>query len=267
MSALFPPLNVSVTGHGTRTLVFGNGFGTVASIWTPIVEALAADHRVVTFDMAGSGRAERAWQASRHVRLEGFAEDLIHIIEGLDAEKITYIGHSLAGMVGVVAACAEPALFERMILIGASARYLDDPAAHYVGGMSSDAVEQILAAISQDYAAWANGFSQLMMGHADQPGLATGFAHTLKALRPDIALAGMEMILHADRRADCKELGALGIPTLVLQTRQDAAVPQSASHWLADALHAQWTELDLEGHFPHLVNPSLVASRIRAFLG
>ena len=115
---------MTVTGSGARTLVLGNGFGTVQSIWAPIVEALALDHRVVTFDPAGCGAAEKAWQRSRHVRLEGYAEDLLGIIEDLDTDQVTYVGHSFSGMAGVLAANTEPALFERMILIGASARYL-----------------------------------------------------------------------------------------------------------------------------------------------
>ena len=104
------------------------------------------------------------------------------------------------------------------------------------------------------------------MGNPDQPDLAAGFAQSLKMLRPDIALAVLEMVWRSDRRVDCRTLGSRGIPTLVLQTRHDAAVPQGASRWLAEALHAHWKELDLEGHFPHVLAPSLVARHIRDFL-
>lgn len=121
-------------------------------------------------------------------------------------------------MTGVLAACAEPFLFDRMVLIGASARYLDESGDGYVGGMVSANLDQVLEGMAHDYAAWANGFSKVFMGNADQPSLAAGFEATLRALRPDIALAVIEMILRSDRRADCRQLGALGIPTLVLQT-------------------------------------------------
>jgi sigma-B regulation protein RsbQ len=120
--------------------------------------------------------------------------------------------------------------------------------------------------MSQDYAAWANGFSQAFMGNPDKPDLAAGFAQALRALRPDVALAVIEMILRSDEREDCERLGALGIPTLVMQTRRDVAVPQAASGWLARALRAQWLELDLEGHFPHLLDPALVTRHLRTFL-
>lgn len=266
MPSLSSSLRVTLTGQGARTLVLGNGFATEQSIWAPIVEDLAADYRVVTFDPAGSNTTSEAWQPSRHRRLEGYAEDLLGIIEALGVDKISYIGHSFSGMTGVLAACAEPSLFERMVLIGASARYLDEPGDGYAGGMVSANVDQVVEAMGQDYAAWANGFSKVFMGNADQPSLAAGFADMLRSLRPDIALAVIEMILRSDRRADCRQLGALGIPTLVLQTRQDAAVPSAAAHWLAQALGARYEELDLEGHFPHLLDPQLIVRRLRNFL-
>lgn len=260
------PPPITITGQGPRTLVFGNGFGTVQSIWAPMVRDLAADHRIVTFDTAGCGAAQQAWQRSRHSRLEGYAEDLLAVIESLDVERITYIGHSFSGMAGVLAAAAEPSLFERIVLIGASARYLNDPDNGYTGGMSPTDVEQALQMLSLDFAAWANGFSQVFMANSDRPDLAASFAATLKALRPDIALTVIEMILLSDRRADCLALGALHIPTLVMQTRRDAAVSHAASQWLAQTLQARWIELDLEGHFPHQVDPALVTRHVRDFL-
>lgn len=266
MNSLLHQLHVAVTGQGARTLVFGNGFGTLQSVWSPIVQELSRDWRVVTFDPAGSGSTLPAWQRSRHGRLEGYAEDLLSIIEGQGVGPVTYVGHSFSGMVGVLAAVVEPALFERMVLIGASARYLDDPQSGYQGGMQDTDVDQVVKAMSQDYASWANGFSQVFMGNLDKPDLACGFAESLRTLRPDVALATIEMILRSDQRVECRQLGGLGIPTLVMQTRHDAAVPRAASQWLAQTLRAQWQELDLEGHFPHVLDPRLVASRIRAFV-
>lgn len=266
MDSLSHQLHISVTGQGRRTLVFGNGFGTVQSIWAPIVADLAADHRVITFDCAGSSGNPEVWQRARHTRLEGYAEDLLRVMDTAGADPITYIGHSFAGMVGVVAACVEPSRFERVALIGASARYLNDPEAGYVGGLISSQVDEVALAMKQDYAAWANGFSQHFMGNPDKPILAAGFATTLQSLRPDVALAVIEMILRSDRRDDCRQFAALGIPTLVLQTRADAAVPSTAASWLVQTLQARYEELDLEGHFPHMLDPDLVTRHLRAFL-
>lgn len=266
MPSIQQRLHATVKGQGPRTLVFGNGFGTQQAIWAPIVQDLSADHRIVTFDIAGSSTTLPAWQRSRHTRLGGYAEDLVALIESVAAGPVSYIGHSMSAMAGVLAACAEPSLFERLVLLGASARYLDDPAQGYVGGFQASDVDQVVQAMSQDYAAWANGFSQAFMGNPDQPDLAAGFAQALKTLRADIALAVIDMVLRSDERDECLRLGTLGIPTLVMQTRQDLAVPQAASHWLAQALHARWLELDLEGHFPHLLDPALVTRHLRAFL-
>lgn len=267
MSQVIERLRVQVTGQGPRTLVFGNGFGTEQTIWAPIVQDLARDHRVVTFDPAGSPLTMESWQRSRHTRLEGYAEDLLEVIEATGGQPVSYVGHSFGGMTGVLAANAEPGLFKDLVLIGASARYLNAPEDGYEGGMVSAQVDQVTQAMRTDYAAWVNGFSQVFMGNAHQPGLAAVFAASLRLLRPDVALAVIEMILRSDRRSDCAAYGGLGLRTLLLQTRQDAAVPQAAALWLARQLGAQYEELDLEGHFPHLLDPARVTRHLRAFLG
>lgn len=89
MSSLSSSLRVTIKGQGVRTLGFGNGFGTEQPVWAPIVEDLAADYRVVTFDPAGSSTTPEAWQPSRHRRLDGYAEDLLGIVEGLGVDRVT----------------------------------------------------------------------------------------------------------------------------------------------------------------------------------
>ncbi len=267
MSKVLEKFHVSIRGEGDSTVVFANGFGTTQGIWNGVIEALGPGYRVVTFDHAGACPATLgAYQASRHGTQDGYAEDLLAVLESLDAGRVAYVGHSFSGMIGVLAASVEPGPFERMVLVGASARYLDDLAGGYRGGLEQAMVDQVLRDMDADYASWVNGFSQAFMGNPERPDFATTFADSLRALRPDIAASSIAMILQSDHREACRRYASLDIPTLVMQTAHDLAVPAEASHWLSTALGARRVELDVTGHFPHLVAPGLVARHLRNFL-
>ena len=267
MAHLLDALEVTVRGAGPETVLLAHGFGTTQRVWDPIVDRLAARHRVITFNLAGATASSlEAYHPVRHATLAGFAEDVVSILDALQVDRATYVGHSVSGMVGVLAAEATPSLFDGLVLIGASARYVDAPADHYVGGFRAPQVEALLASMEHDYIAWANGFSTLAMDNPDRPDLAASFAESLKALPPEVAVATFAAILRSDHRAAARQVGAHGIRTLVLQARTDAAVTLSAAQWLADATRGQFHLLDVDGHFPHIVAPELVRQHLVAFL-
>lgn len=258
---------VTVQGQGQHTVVLGNGFGTTQSAWAQVIQVLKERYRVVSFETAGTTPATiDAYQPLRHGRVHGFAEDLVGIVESLELQGATYVGHSVSGLIGVLAACAEPDLFSGLVLLGASARYIDDPGTGYVGGFTESEVTALLNSMTSDYAAWANGFSLLTMRNPDQPDLAASFSSSLKALRPDMAQAVLATILRTDNRHEALQYGRLGVPTLLLQTRRDAAVPIEAAEWLAQATGGELRRLDIEGHFPHIVAPEVVTEQILDFI-
>jgi sigma-B regulation protein RsbQ len=103
-----------------------------------------------------------------------------------------------------------------------------------------------------------------VMRNADRPELAERFAHSLTALRPDIAQATARVIFQSDERAS---LPALGAPTLVVQSSADLAVPQEVGRYLAAHIpRAQLRMIDAEGHLPHMSVPHAVNHAIRECL-
>lgn len=258
--------NTNVRGNltGGATIVFGHGLGGGQHQWGPIADHYAADYRVVTFDLAGSGNADPdLWSAERHDTIMGYADDLAALCGELGVRGATYVGHSMSGMAGALASAADPGLFSRLVLVCASARYIDDAAAGYTGGFSDDEVTGLLDAMEGDFALWAAGFAPLAMGNADRPEFASQFASTLAAYRTDIGLAGFRAAFTSDYRA---VMPRVMVPTLVLQTPDDPAVPVSAAEFLADALPEATLELiDAQGHFPHVVAPGEVITAIDRF--
>lgn len=253
-------------GDGDRTVVMGHGFGTDQASWGPLVAMLtAAGYRVLTYDTAGTtGPTLSLYQAERHDSLFGFAEDLIALLQELGIADAHYVGHSAGGMVGLLAANGEPDRIMTLSLIGSSARYIDEAESGYMGGFSRVQIDGLIAAMRSDYAAWANGFARLVMANPDRPHLANEFSRSLMTLRPDIASNVLETILTSDHRRDARQVA---VPTQVLQTERDAAVPMTAARWLAQATRAaDFRIIPVEGHFPHIVAPDFVGAALLDFL-
>jgi sigma-B regulation protein RsbQ len=115
-----------------------------------------------------------------------------------------------------------------------------------------------------DYDLWAAGFGSFVVGNPEHPEAASEFVSSLRALGPEVAGVMLRAALLGDFR---EYMPYVSCPTLVLQSRDDPAVPIDAARWLADAIpDAQFGSLRATGHHPHLVDPVEVADRVAEFL-
>jgi sigma-B regulation protein RsbQ len=253
-------------GNGSHLVVLAHGIGTNQNAWLPQRSVLVeAGFRVMTFDFAGATPETAAYfSPHHHDSLYGFVEDLLFLLHHLELEGITYVGHSIGGMIGLLACVAEPARFEQLILLGSSACYVDDPSSNYLGGFSREAVQQLLEAARTDYAQWANGFAPAVVGEANPHLSSDDFTRHLLTLRPDIVHTMLKAAFMSDHR---REVEALDRPLHVLQTTEDIAVPWSAAKWLAEHGKAKsLIKLPSHGHLPHITAPDSVNSALLACL-
>lgn len=115
--------NVKVLGSGEKTIVLGHGFGTDQSVWKHLVPHLVDEYRVVLYDNMGSGPTNPDYfDFDRYATLEGYAYDLLAILEELQIDSCTYVGHSLSSMTGAIASIFRPDLFDKLIMIAGSPR-------------------------------------------------------------------------------------------------------------------------------------------------
>ena len=253
--------NATTVGSGARTLVLGHGLGTDQRIWRLLAPRLAVDHRVVLLDWVGSGRsAPLAFEPARYSSLQAHAEDLRELIRSLAAEPVTYIGHSAGAMIGVLAAIEEPQLFEHLVLIAASPRYLDDPP-DYVGGSRREDIDALFALMDENFLGWSSTFAAMAARDAalerELEGIFRG--NDQRHLR-EFA----EAILLSDFRAT---LPRLRTPALVLGSTRDDMVPVAVNLYLHSALTGSAYQcFDLAGHCPQMTHPSLVEGAIRSYL-
>src|SRR4051812_36499752 len=133
-TAILTRNNVRVFGHGKQPILFAHGFGCDQNMWRFVTPAFADDYKIVVFDYVGSGKSDVAqFDPGRYSSLAGYARDVLDVCHALDLHDVIFVGHSVSSMIGVLAANAEPDRFSRLILVGPSPRYINDPPG-YVGG-------------------------------------------------------------------------------------------------------------------------------------
>ncbi|KAK6125281.1 hypothetical protein DH2020_016180 [Rehmannia glutinosa] len=248
--------NVRVVGSGLQTIVLAHGFGTDQSVWKHLVPHLVDEYRVVLYDNMGAGTTNPDYfDFERYTTLEGYAYDVIAILEELQINSCIYVGHSVSAMIGVIASITRPDLFTKIVTISASPRYLNDP--NYYGGFEQDDLVQLFDAMKSNYKAWCSGFAPLAVGGDMESVAVQEFSRTLFNMRPDIALSVAQTIFYSDIRP---LLGHVTIPCHIIQSMKDLAVPVVVSEYLHQNLGGESIVevMATDGHLPQLSSPDVV---------
>ncbi|MQM23814.1 hypothetical protein Taro_056884 [Colocasia esculenta] len=248
--------NVRVVGSGEPTVVLAHGFGTDQSVWKHLVPHLVGEHRVVLFDNMGAGPTNPDYfDFERYATLEGFAYDLLAILEELCVAPCIYVGHSVSAAIGALASISRPDLFSKIVMLSASPRYLND--VDYFGGFEQEDLDQLFDAMRSNYKAWVSGFAPLAVGGDMESVAVQEFSRTLFNIRPDIALSVAQTIFQSDLR---QYLELVTVPCHILQSSKDLAVPVVVSEYLHRNLGGQSIVevMVSEGHLPQLSSPDIV---------
>lgn len=256
--------NVTVTGLPSgRPMVFAHGFGCDQGMWRLVAPAFEADHRVVLFDHVGAGRSElSAYDPQRHGQLQGYAQDVVEILDALALGPAVFVGHSVSAMIGVLAAAERPDLFDRLVLVGPSPRYIDDEG--YRGGFSQQEIDELLETMDDNYLGWSQYIAPVIMGTPDRPELGGELAGSFCRSDPDIARRFARTTFLSDNRAD---LVRVRTPSLVVQCTSDAIAPIEVGKYVRDHLaDSQLVLLDATGHCPNLSAPDQLVDAMRAYL-
>ncbi|XP_050377671.1 probable esterase KAI2 [Argentina anserina] len=248
--------NVRVLGSGQQIIVLAHGFGTDQSVWKHLVPHLVDDYRLVMYDNMGAGTTNPDYfDFERYSTLEGYAYDLLAILEEFQVESCIFVGHSVSAMIGAVAAVLRPELFTKLVMIAASPRYLNDEG--YYGGFEQEDLEQLFEAIRANYKAWCSGFAPLAVGGDMDSVAVQEFSRTLFNMRPDIALSVAQTIFQSDMR---QVISMVRAPCHILQSVKDLAVPVVVSEYLHQNLGAESIVevMSSDGHLPQLSSPEIV---------
>jgi sigma-B regulation protein RsbQ len=256
--------NVRVFGEGGQPMMFAHGFGCDQNMWRFITPAFEADYRIVLFDYVGAGKSDlAAYDPERYGRLDGYADDILDICHALDLREVVLVGHSVSSMIAVLAANREPERFERLVLIGPSPRYINDPP-EYVGGFERSDIEGLLEMMDRNYIGWANFLAPAIIKNPDRPELGAELTESFCSTDPVIARRFAEATFFADNRDD---LRAVSVPSLILQCSEDMIAPREVGEYV----HRQTPRSTLRmmsatGHCPHMSHLEETIDAIREYL-
>ncbi|HMV41504.1 MAG TPA: alpha/beta hydrolase [Leptospiraceae bacterium] len=246
-----------------KTLVFINGFGTEQDIWSEVIKPFKENYKIILFENIGSSKSDlNYFSPNKYDSLNAYSKDLNIISKKLNLENSILVGHSVGGMIGLLSTIQNPNYYSKLVMIGSSPRYLND--SDYYGGFEKKELENLFESMRANYFAWASGFAQITMNTPENPKLSEYFAASLKSIQADVAISVAKTIFYSDHRND---LAKVKIPTLILKTREDIAVPPQVSDYMQSKITgSRKIEVNAKGHFPHLSSPIEVIHAIESFL-
>lgn len=228
-------IHYRVVGSGEPVLVLHN-FGANGETWTPFLEPLATNRRLIVSDLRGHGRSNNPGGEWTHARA---AEDMVELMASLGYPRFDGIGASSGAMTLLTIAVRKPGLLGAMVLVG-GATHLPAAARSFL----SSSIENPNLASSRNYHHTDEQFDALRRTFA-------GFAN-----KPD------------DLAFTPHHLATITARTLVMQGDRDPLFPpEMALGMYRDIPKASLCILPGAGHVPHVEGRGAqVIDIARAFL-
>jgi pimeloyl-ACP methyl ester carboxylesterase len=225
--------------------------------WFNAFEPLAERYHVVAPDLRGHGRGLRT---RRRFRLADCADDVAATLLALDTGPVIAVGYSMGGPVAQLLWRRHPELVEGLVLCATSYRFINGARERFVfGSMMATAVGTTRAG---DLLARTPGLPHYVpRASGTRPTTLRRWAAG-EMRRHDLVKvmeAGQAIGSYNARRW----IGEVDVPTTVLITTKDRAVPPAEQHKLAEAIPGSEVHLVDDGHVV-CARPSFGPALVRA---
>lgn len=105
-------------GEG-EPLLFSHGNPTWSFYWRELIVALRGRYRVIAVDHLGCGQSDKPQKYP--YRLAQHIDNLRELVDRLDLQRVTLLGHDWGGAIGLGAAVEEPSRFSRFVMFNTAA--------------------------------------------------------------------------------------------------------------------------------------------------
>lgn len=248
-------LGYDLRGARGSLVVLTHGLGSDLAFWDPHVDALAAHHRVLRWDLRGAGDSDKP---AGPYDTAMFARDLAALLDALGERAAHLVGHSGGGAVSQRFALDFPERVTSLVLASTSSE---------VGAQASRAWLRLADRIE------AGGFE------SEREPDARGFATAFAATHPDVVRVVSERTRRNDPAAYAASARAFGsygwtadlpriaVPALILQGLDDRLTPPGGSVIMSRKLpRSRLVMLPDAGHNLPLEQPLLFSTAVLAFL-
>ena len=215
------------------------------------------------FDYVGAGKSDFSqYSRQRYGTLDGYADDVLAIIDGIGGAPAVFVGHSVSALIGVLASIKRPDAFASLVLVGPSPCYISD--GDYAGGFSRSDIEGLLRTLDDNYLGWSQAMAPAIMKNQERPELAQELSDSFCRTDPRIAKHFARVTFLSDNRADlCK----VTVPTLVMQCSQDDIAGDAVGEFVHRQIPGStFVKMQATGHCPHMSAPDETVRVIRDYL-
>jgi 3-oxoadipate enol-lactonase len=244
-----------VTGEGPA-LVFMHGLGGTSNIWQAQRNVLSKFHKVVTFDLPGSGRSDKT---AREYSMARWVEQIAALADHLQLENFVLVGHSMTTVLAQNFAARHGDRLRGVVLCGPITEL---PAAGKDAFRKRAELVQREGMIAVADAVLAGGLTPAT--REANAALAGLWRDVLLSNDPPSYAAQCLALVHASAASD---QWMIKCPLLILVGDQDAVTPLANARAIAAAVpHAQIRIIPATAHMTMLERPEAFNAALLEFL-
>ena len=256
-----------VVGDGPIDIVLLPGwFSNVEAMWdlrplARFVERLASFGRVLVFDRRGTGLSDPA-RTSGEPFFEQSTDDLVAVLDAVDAPRAALIGCDGGGPVALLAAGTYPRRVAALVLVNTFARMArsDD----YPAGIPTSVLEAWLADSTEQWKGEPGFLLNAPSARDDQEAGAQYSRFLRLAASPGVGYSTRQVLHAVDVRAILESIHA---PTLVIHRLDDRMIRAEHGRYLAAHIpNARLVELPGDDHLFYFGDADAILVEIEEFL-
>jgi pimeloyl-ACP methyl ester carboxylesterase len=238
---------------GAEPIIFAHGFLLSSKMWQDLYIARLPEHyHAYTIDMRGHGRSHHIKQGCNLVQM---ADDVYQFVQQLKLGKISYVGVSMGGAVGVQLALTHPEILKALILLNPGI------------GSTVTTIQRLMAPLVKLIIGKRWPLKMFIKSMTKRPVPKVWF----EAFLDDAVLVTKETWLEyghpSNRIHDLDRLAQVNVPTLVMIGEKDNVLPLDVQHQIADTIpHAKKIVFEGEGHGIVGEIPGRVFEAMRSFV-
>ncbi|MFZ6005113.1 MAG: alpha/beta fold hydrolase [Actinomycetota bacterium] len=254
------PLTIAEAGQGGRPLVLVHGFTGAKEDFTDWLDPLAElGWHAVAPDQVGHGDSPKPVEEAAY-SFDGFATDLVGLLDAMGWPTAVALGHSMGGMVVQTAVLQAPERFDGLVLMSTSHRALRaDPALVEMAigialGQGMQALLEAQDALEKENAL-GNDIDRRLK--AERPGYLEFSRRKLLASHPAMYAAMIRAITDRSTASIDRLEGLRGVsvPTLVLVGEHDEPFVQPSQRMAETIPGAELVVVPDAAHSPQFENP------------
>lgn len=253
-----------LTGEGhPLVLIAGLGYG--AWYWHKTLPALAEHYQILTFDNRGAGESDKP---DGPYSVPMMAADTIDLLDALDIQRATIMGHSLGGFIAQEVTLRRPDLVSKLILAstthgGMQVIPITAEALEVMMDREGDPQELVKRGIA---VACASGFSKKQPGVVEEL-IAYRFSAPVPPAQYQAQVAAGAGTAAFSEEEVIDRMARIKVPVLILFGEEDRVVPPGNADLMAEKLpNAQIKIIPGTGHMFPIEDPQATAQAVLEFL-